>query len=1260
MDEKSGREFESKKDEHSRSKIFAIILIIVLLIPLAYTGYGAYNELSGESQPIEEQLPSPPIPLYNESMNYSMKAFWTDEVPVIDGVVNESAWNGVGTYTVVENISHMITIYASMDEDNLYVGVIAENDTNAEANDYCGIFFDVGHNETDLPDTNDVMVAKAYGDNISYLVGNGTDWVEFIPPPSSNCSANSSTTNSKVSWEYQIPIIYMNYYGRFNSTEDYVGFGVQVMDYDSGTLYHTVYPDDYGVGMPVPDNYLVPSTWADLYDGNSTDMIANFTATTPTINGVLASGEWDDADNYTVDLTEDIKVYTMQDNTYIYVAIEGLDDSTNDNTDRGTIYFDCDHDATASPDANDKRIRITGTGTISYAEGNGATWVTTTTPTGWTGGEGTTGGQRSYEFRVTISELNETGGFWQDSDEIGFGCLLHDDDGGGSEYWVWYPDNYDGSPPPTPQYMNDPSTWGDIICCLDSIPPELSNVADTPDPQEYNDYVNITVDVTDDIQVDTTWANITGIGNYSMTQGTGNEWYLNQTYTSVGQNNYTIWANDTSDNWNSSSEYNFTINDEVTINIISQNTSNVRWNSSGRFEVVANITTHTTPIDTDTILFAHTVFRTDTGSNNFTFHLPPNQNQPNKVRANARNEYRWFEQFNASGSGEIGDIGEWGVYENATPNINIIASGTNWTLCNFTTDTVKNMYAQASYIDRKGLENENKTGQSYNTYGINAVRTSYNISGSDPVSLPLNHTLFFMNFYAESVNNPDNLNVYISNSSYISGDPSTNDNCSLIGQVTKGQAYDRTIANSSYYEMSFALNSTGYLNNMLWTSNFSIIFDGGLDISNYWRIYYADDNITFPSYYYNFNQSETTQRSIGYTTWFATNGTIDCHIQGFRKDNQSIIGYKFYANDTSGNNNWSAVSTDIIDEVNIAPTIPIIIIPDGIVPTDEYFESEIINISGIWRGDNNGDDCWVNITCHNSTGNIVAWIRNNTVTLLDYYDQIVFNTSWDTAGTPTGDDYYINVTITDRPYGLSVYDIQNGTFNLLFDTLPEINNVSDQLDPQEYGGYVNITSDITDNLGVDTVSVNITGIGNYSMIAGSGDEWYYNNTYSILGTFNYVIWANDTSDSWNASAQYNFTVQDTTLPNITVPLATPYIQTVEGSVNITCNVTDNVAIFGVWVNITDPNGTYLNVSMVQGSGDGWYYNTTYDETGTYHYTIWANDTSDNWDYSIDQIFKVQLTLYDFLAFFMLLLAVMIVGIIVTKGILLGNESTGSK
>ena len=64
--------------------------------------------------------------------------------------------------------------------------------------------------------------------------------------------------------------------------------------------------------------------------------------------------------------------------------------------------------------------------------------------------------------------------------------------------------------------------------------------------------------------------------------------------------------------------------------------------------------------------------------------------------------------------------------------------------------------------------------------------------------------------------------------------------------------------------------------------------------------------------------------------------------------------------------------------------------------------------------------------------------------------------------------------------------------------------------------------------------------------------------------------------------------------------------------NVSCNVTDNVLVNQVKLNVTNPDTTTVEYTMTKVPGtDTYYYNTTFTVAGDYTYYIWAIDTSDN-------------------------------------------------
>ncbi|MCG2826926.1 MAG: Ig-like domain-containing protein, partial [Thermoplasmatales archaeon] len=188
---------------------------------------------------------------------------------------------------------------------------------------------------------------------------------------------------------------------------------------------------------------------------------------------------------------------------------------------------------------------------------------------------------------------------------------------------------------------------------------------------------------------------------------------------------------------------------------------------------------------------------------------------------------------------------------------------------------------------------------------------------------------------------------------------------------------------------------------------------------------------------------------------------------------------------------------------------------------------------------------------------------------------------------------------------------------LLDKTSPIIVNIITTPSVQEVHGYVNITVTVTDDYAVGTVEIEIihpNGIITavlMEQVVGT-NTYYYNVSYSLLGWYNFIIRANDPAGNIAPLGEGNFFIGDTTKPEISNIQASPQVQDVFDSVNITCNVVDNVNVKNVYVNIINPQGISVSMLMENIEGtDVYYYNTTYQISGTYNYSVWAVDTSDN-------------------------------------------------
>ncbi|UCG70885.1 MAG: PKD domain-containing protein [Thermoplasmata archaeon] len=300
----------------------------------------------------------------------------------------------------------------------------------------------------------------------------------------------------------------------------------------------------------------------------------------------------------------------------------------------------------------------------------------------------------------------------------------------------------------------------------------------------------------------------------------------------------------------------------------------------------------------------------------------------------------------------------------------------------------------------------------------------------------------------------------------------------------------------------------------------------------------------------------------------------------------------------------TTVTTVIVDDLN-----PIISEVSATPIEQEIYNN--VNISAVVLDDFQIHGVWVNIT--DPGGDTIGNLS------MIYYgsgDNYYFYSNFSTLGT-----YTFTIWVNDSANN---WNSSAGQFIIVDETPPSISEVLAFPSPQEIGGYMNITVFLEDNYQLYGGWVNITDpegeiLGNYTITPDSiTGKYYHNSTYSILGTYTFVIWANDTSLNWNStqSTLSQFIIHDKTPPRIMHHEA-PSPQEIGEKVNITSVVTDNVKVEGVWVQILNPDNTELeNITMSNvDSMDDYWYNRRYSRLGIYEYKIWAKDNSENWNSS---------------------------------------------
>ncbi len=283
-----------------------------------------------------------------------------------------------------------------------------------------------------------------------------------------------------------------------------------------------------------------------------------------------------------------------------------------------------------------------------------------------------------------------------------------------------------------------------------------------------------------------------------------------------------------------------------------------------------------------------------------------------------------------------------------------------------------------------------------------------------------------------------------------------------------------------------------------------------------------------------------------------------------------------------------------------------------------------------------------NVTLVSPSLSSVLNVLNNVTFSVNSSDNIALNSVIAQLSMPNGTNINYTLTSTNNITYNITYSIPNviGLYNLTFiaiDSSNNINNsvtsnftVNDNINPAStlinpqinsnntIGSNLIISINATDNILVDTVYTTISypNSSMYNLTLDSTNNITYNNTFSIpnlLGLYNLTFTINDSSNNINNSITSNFTIFDNINPNVTVliPLnGTSY--NITESIEISTNVSDEIAVSNVIAQINYPNSTSVNLTLANTIGDK--YNNSFvvpTVIGRYNITIIANDSSNN-------------------------------------------------
>jgi len=151
---------------------------------------------------------------------------------------------------------------------------------------------------------------------------------------------------------------------------------------------------------------LLASSLMTLVQAHPNYEIIAIAGSTPTIEGIISPGEWDDANSETFNETT---VFVKQDGVNLHIAFNATD-NTYSEYDEFDITIGVDHDGNATLQTDDIGFSVTRNGIIYELNVTMGTWTPSEYVSGWTADASSTGNAWQSEFNITYSKLNITAG----------------------------------------------------------------------------------------------------------------------------------------------------------------------------------------------------------------------------------------------------------------------------------------------------------------------------------------------------------------------------------------------------------------------------------------------------------------------------------------------------------------------------------------------------------------------------------------------------------------------------------------------------------------------------------------------------------------------------------------------------------------------------------------------------------------------------------------------------------------------------------
>jgi hypothetical protein len=180
----------------------------------------------------------------------------------------------------------------------------------------------------------------------------------------------------------------------------------------------------------------------------SGDIMVAVYGSTPTLDGSIEDGEWDDASTVIVSVTggTNCTVYVKQNGINLYVGFN-IPDTTYNGSDSCVVIFDVDHDGNQSLQTDDMWLAVSRNGAKEEFNVTAGGWYPTTV-SAWSANVSSTAGVWQSEYSITYSKLDVTAGL---NKTLGVMFLIVDKDVA-MGWYVW----------PSTASISKPSTWSDM------------------------------------------------------------------------------------------------------------------------------------------------------------------------------------------------------------------------------------------------------------------------------------------------------------------------------------------------------------------------------------------------------------------------------------------------------------------------------------------------------------------------------------------------------------------------------------------------------------------------------------------------------------------------------------------------------------------------------------------------------------------------------------------------------------------------------